>query len=111
VLEPASGAGQIAADNAGDLHLLDPGGPVKVYSTRWATRTIPLPPSRPLDTRSPAGRARIVSGLSNLDSAGRIRAGGRIVFELDDYRFSPVGHAVRANVTAVNTTARPPGPP
>jgi hypothetical protein len=103
VFDPGSGAGQLAVDSVGDLHLLDPGGPVKVYSTRWATRTMPLPPSRPLDTRYPGGRVRIISGLSNLDSAGRIRAGETIVFQIDE--FAPVVHAIRANVTVVNTTS------
>ncbi|MEV0805434.1 hypothetical protein [Micromonospora sp. NPDC050200] len=58
---------------------------------------VPIKPQRVIDTRTAAGRARIVNPAGNLDSAGRLLRGRTIQVNLESYVH--IGEAVYGNVT------------
>ncbi|MFC7545349.1 hypothetical protein [Plantactinospora sp. GCM10030261] len=99
--------GTIAVDTDGDLFVK--AGVVGeetngwVWTSDWATTSVAVPPTRVLDTRDAALRSNIVSGRENLDSNGRIKAGGTIVVSLDSYVED--GYAMKANVTVTGTVS------
>lgn len=68
-----------------------------VYTDVWAFQPIPVTPQRAMDTRSAAGRARILNPVGNLDSAGRIIGGHAITLSLRDFAFG--FGAVFGNIT------------
>lgn len=63
----------------------------------------PVVPQRVIDTRTAAGRARIVNPAGNLDSAGRLMRGRTIHVNLDDFVY--LGQAVYGNVTVTGALA------
>jgi hypothetical protein len=90
------------ADNDGYLDLQyahGAGGWGSVMTTSWETTLFTITPFRVLDTRSSNGRRNIVSGSSNLDGAGRLKAGTSIIVKLDE--IFDVANAWFGNLTAV----------
>ncbi|GAB3158759.1 hypothetical protein GCM10027290_62500 [Micromonospora sonneratiae] len=100
-------AGAVAIDEVGDICVRggDPGQEFNswAWTTQWATTSVAVPPTRVIDTRDPAQRANIVSGIGNLDATGRIKGGTSIVVSLDAYVKD--GLAMKGNVTVVGTTS------
>jgi len=74
-----------------------------VYSDIWAFQPIPVVPQRALDTRSTAGRARVLDPAGKFDSAGRLLAGSTITLALSDYVFG--FGAVLGNLTVTGPLA------
>ncbi|NYF56020.1 hypothetical protein [Micromonospora purpureochromogenes] len=64
---------------------------------------VPVVPQRVIDTRTAAGRARIVNPAGNLDSAGRLLRGRTIQVSVEDFVF--LGEAVYGNVTVTGALA------
>ncbi|WP_346537512.1 hypothetical protein [Micromonospora sp. DPT] len=64
---------------------------------------VPVVPQRVIDTRTAAGRARIVNPAGNLDSSGRLLRGHTIQVSLEDFVF--FGEAVYGNVTVTGALA------
>jgi hypothetical protein len=97
-------AGSLAADVDGVVwSAVDFGTgsiPVFLYSPATANFTLPLAvPTRVLDTRTAAGRANLISPGSNIDGAGRVKAGATVNLNLSS--FLNVAWAVMGNLTAV----------
>ncbi|SCG80570.1 hypothetical protein [Micromonospora rifamycinica] len=96
-------AGTVAVDPAGDLFVRagPPGGEVDswLWTSEWATTSVPVRPTRVLDSRDPDLRRTIVSGASTLDPTGRLTPGNPIVLSLD--HLVRDGRAVKGNVTVV----------
>ncbi|MGS2618472.1 hypothetical protein ACVCAH_28675 [Micromonospora sp. LZ34] len=65
--------------------------------------TVPVVPQRLIDTRTVAGRARIVNAAGKLDSSGRLLAGNTIHVDLRDFVHN--GDAVHGNVTVTGPLA------
>ncbi|MEV0808682.1 hypothetical protein [Micromonospora sp. NPDC050200] len=82
----------------------DAGGVVRRYETLTtanATMLVPIPPTRVLDTRTAAGRARLLEGAGQIDSQGRAVAGAWLLVHLDgivEYSDGMIG-----NVTVAKT--------
>jgi hypothetical protein len=74
-----------------------------LYTDIWATQPIPVVPQRALDTRSSAGRARVIDPAGKFDSAGRLLAGSTITLSLTDFVFAP--GAVFGNITVTGSLA------
>jgi hypothetical protein len=108
-----------APDGAGELASLDevlyytfdfgpgPFGGIQpgfVYTEFVATQVQTIIPQRALDTRSGAGRARIVNSSGNIQAGtGRLLGGHTIDIDLTDYEFGAT--AAFCNLTAVTPTA------
>ncbi|MEH1095610.1 hypothetical protein [Micromonospora sp. CPCC 205739] len=97
--------GDIYPTTAGLAHVTttSTGAPVRneVLTTANATMLVPIPPTRVLDTRSAAGRARLLEGANQIDSQGRAVAGAWLLVHLDgivDY-----GDGLIGNVTVAKT--------
>lgn len=103
----------LAATQSGDL-LNDAGSLVfthdttegatlgEVYTDAWANQVVPISPQRALDTRSTAGRSRIVAPGSALDAQGRLIGGKSIEIDLADFVW--FGIAGFFNLTVVRPT-------
>jgi hypothetical protein len=76
---------------------LDPAVWGYLYTDIWASQPIPVVPQRALDTRSAAGRARVIDPAGKFDSAGRLLQGMAITLDLTDFVFG--SGAVFGNVT------------
>ena len=74
-----------------------------VYTSVSASQLIPVTPFRAVDTRTTAGRAKIVNRAGNLDSAGRLIGGHTIQIDLGDEVF--LGTAVYANLTVTQAVS------
>jgi hypothetical protein len=74
-----------------------------LFSDSWAFQPIPVVPQRALDTRSAAGRARVLDPAGKFDSAGRLLAGSTITLSLTDYVFG--FGAVLGNLTVTGPLA------
>ncbi|MEU1588571.1 hypothetical protein [Micromonospora sp. NPDC005710] len=109
-LHQDSATGSIGMDNYGNLQVVaaEYNGEAivdYVHTSGNANRIVPIMPQRVIDTRSAAGRERIVNRSSTtLDSTGRLREGQTIHLDLTDFVF--FGDAVFGNIT-VTTTAAP----
>ncbi|WP_433265393.1 hypothetical protein ACQPWR_32750 [Micromonospora vinacea] len=109
-LHQDSQPGSIGMDNYGNLQVV--AGQYNgealvdyVHTSGNSNRIVPIMPQRVIDTRSAAGRERIVNRSSTtLDSTGRLREGQTIHLDLTDFVF--FGDAVFGNIT-VTTTAAP----
>ncbi|MEH0845497.1 hypothetical protein V6U81_24205 [Micromonospora sp. CPCC 205711] len=64
---------------------------------RNSNSLVPVVPQRVIDTRTAAGRNRIMNPSGNLDSSGRLLAGKTIQVSLEDFVF--LGQAVYGNLT------------
>lgn len=99
---PALTSGDLA-NYGGDLYYAtgDPSGPLVgfVYSEFTANQLVPITPQRVLDTRYSGGRANIVNGAGNLDSAGRLLAGHSVDIDLSNLEFAAT--AAYCNITIV----------
>jgi hypothetical protein len=96
-------AGSIAADELG-LPWVSVQYPTFTFShavhTTFNSNTIvPINPTRVVDTRNLAGRARILNAAGNLDSAGRLIAGRSVSVDLSDIAFFPTAVLLTATVT------------
>ncbi|MEU1604428.1 hypothetical protein [Micromonospora matsumotoense] len=104
VLDSASGT--VAVDPSGDLFVqVGPSGNEVnswVWTSEWATTSVPVRPTRVLDSRDPDLRRTIVSGASTLDPTGRLTPGNPIVLSLD--HLVRDGYALKGNVTVVGMT-------
>jgi hypothetical protein len=74
-----------------------------VYSDIWAFQPIPVVPQRALDTRTAAGRIRVLDPVGKFDSAGRLIAGKAITLALSQYAFG--FGAVLGNLTVTGPLA------
>ncbi|GAB3185700.1 hypothetical protein FHX75_13576 [Micromonospora palomenae] len=97
--------GDIYPTTAGLAHVTttSTGAPVRneVLTTANATMLVPIPPTRVLDTRSAAGRARLLEGHSQIDSQGRAVAGAWLLVHLDG--IVNYGDGLIGNVTVAKT--------
>ncbi|MGH8824690.1 MAG: hypothetical protein ACRDVN_09460, partial [Jiangellaceae bacterium] len=101
----------IGTVNGGDLHnnfgiLLfghDLDLPGFVYTDLVANQLVPINPARVLDTRTSAGRARIINPSGNIDSQGRLIGGRSIQIDLADFVF--FGIAMYGNLTVTAPVA------
>ena len=80
----------------------DPDFVGEIYTDVWANHVVPVAPQRVLDTRTAAGRARIVAVGTALDSQGRLLAGRTIEITLEEFVF--LGSAAFFNITVVSPT-------
>ncbi|MEH1123449.1 hypothetical protein [Micromonospora sp. CPCC 206061] len=96
-------AGSLAADGLGLpwVSVQYPGFTFShaVHSTFNSNTTVPVTPTRAIDTRNTAGRARILNAAGNLDSAGRLIAGRSVNIDLSDLAFFPNAVLLNATVT------------
>lgn len=72
------------------------------FTSQNATMPVSVPPTRVLDTRTAAGRSRLVEGHQDIDSSGRAVAGAFLVVNLDGIVVN--GRGLLGNVTVANTT-------
>ncbi|NYF54622.1 hypothetical protein [Micromonospora purpureochromogenes] len=97
--------GDIYPTTAGLAHVTttSTGAPVRneVLTTANATMLVPIPPTRVLDTRSAAGRARLLEGANQIDSQGRAVAGAWLLVHLDG--IVNYGDGLIGNVTVAKT--------
>ncbi|MDH6462344.1 hypothetical protein M2302_002522 [Micromonospora sp. A200] len=97
--------GSIYPTTAGLAHVTttSTGAPVRneVLTTANATMLVPIPPTRVLDTRSAAGRARLLEGANQIDSQGRAVAGAWLLVHLDG--IVNYGDGLIGNVTVAKT--------
>jgi hypothetical protein len=77
--------------------------PGSVYTSLSASQLIPVSPFRAVDTRTVAGRAKIVAPPSYFDSTGRLIGGYTITIDLSDEVY--LGTAIFANLTVTQPTA------
>ncbi|OWV07392.1 hypothetical protein B5D80_14635 [Micromonospora wenchangensis] len=98
--------GTIAVDPLGDVFVQAgwPGDEVNswLWTSEWATTSVPVRPTRVLDSRDPDLRRTIVAGASTLDPTGRLTPGNPIVLSLD--HLVRDGYALKGNVTVVGMT-------
>jgi hypothetical protein len=100
----------VSGAQPGDLHNLEDdlyytnlaGFPSLVYTDFTANMFVPITPARAVDTRTAAGRSRIINP-SSLDAQGRLRAGQTMRVNLADFVF--FGLAIYGNVTVTQATA------
>lgn len=102
-LKDESPAGSLSADSLG-LPWVSVQYPGFTFSHRVLTdfnanATVPITPTRAVDTRSAAGRARILNPAGNIDSAGRLIANRSINIDLSDLAFFPDAVLLNATVT------------
>ncbi|MFY1624444.1 hypothetical protein ACN268_14710 [Micromonospora sp. WMMD735] len=101
-----SPVGTVAVDPLGDLFVQAgrPGDEVNswLWTSEWATTSVPVRPTRVLDSRDPDLRRTIVAGASTLDPTGRLTPGNPIVLSLD--HLVRDGYALKGNVTVVGMT-------
>ncbi|SCE75128.1 hypothetical protein GA0074696_0624 [Micromonospora purpureochromogenes] len=103
--------GSIAMDRSGTIWAVtseampsETGNFVEYIRTETNTnQLVPVVPQRVIDTRTAAGRARIVNPAGNLDSSGRLLRGRTIQVNLDEFVYS--GQAVYGNVTVTGALA------
>jgi hypothetical protein len=74
-----------------------------VYTDLVANQLVPINPARVLDTRTSAGRARIINPSGNIDSQGRLIGGRSIQIDLADFVF--FGIAMYGNLTVTAPVA------
>ncbi|GAB2954038.1 hypothetical protein GCM10027280_48120 [Micromonospora polyrhachis] len=104
----------VSAPTPGALHMspsglavagVSPGDSVvrsqQVFSTANATMPWPIAPTRILDTRTAAGRSRLLWGADAIDSSGRAEAGAILAVHLKD--IVSWGYGMLGNVTVANT--------
>jgi hypothetical protein len=102
-LKDESPAGSLSADSLG-VPWVSVQYPGFTFSHRALTDfnanfTVPITPTRAVDTRSAAGRARILNPSGNIDSAGRLIANRSINVDLSDLAFFPDAVLLNATVT------------
>ncbi|MEH0845885.1 hypothetical protein V6U81_26235 [Micromonospora sp. CPCC 205711] len=73
----------------------------ETLTTANATMLVPIPPTRVLDSRSAAGRARLLEGANRVDSQGRVLPDTLLVVHLRD--IVDYGDGLMGNVTVANT--------
>lgn len=97
--------GSVGVDEQGRFQVIsEPGVVDYLHHTGNANRIVPVTPQRLVDTRSAAGRTRIVNASSTtLDSSGRLRGGQTIDLDLSDYVF--VGDGLFGNLTVTTAAA------
>ncbi|MFF5171679.1 hypothetical protein ACFY3U_03470 [Micromonospora sp. NPDC000089] len=76
-------------------------GANSVFSTANATMLVPVPPTRILDSRSAAGRARLLEGGARIDARGRVLAETMLVVHLAD--IVEYGDGMLGNITVADT--------
>jgi hypothetical protein len=98
-------AGMVVSTQAGlGVTGTDSGGTVREYealTTANATMLVPIPPTRVLDTRSAAGRARLLEGAGRIDGQGRAVADSWLVVHLAD--IVEYGDGLFGNITVAKT--------
>ncbi|SCG39253.1 hypothetical protein GA0070609_0694 [Micromonospora echinaurantiaca] len=79
------------------------GVPVRyeAHTTANSTMLVPIPPTRILDTRSAAGRARLVEGAGRIDSQGRAVADSFLVVHLQG--IAEYADGMLGNITVAKT--------
>ncbi|MEV1155313.1 hypothetical protein AB0J27_07910 [Micromonospora chokoriensis] len=104
-LNDNSPVGSVAVDQFGNFQVVSTPGYVDyVQTTGNSNSIVPITPQRLVDTRTAAGRARIVNASSTtLDSSGRLRDGQTIHLDLSEYVF--IGEALFGNLTVTTTVA------
>ncbi|MEV4540112.1 hypothetical protein [Micromonospora echinaurantiaca] len=106
-----SEVGSVSMDTSGTIWAVtNPGLPPMegnfveyVRTNANSNELVPVVPQRVIDTRTAAGRARIVNAAGNLDSAGRLLRGRTIQVNLDEHVH--LGEAVYGNVTVTGALA------
>ncbi|MFC8618292.1 hypothetical protein ACFT9M_18015 [Micromonospora purpureochromogenes] len=106
-----SEVGSVSMDTSGTIWAVtSPGLPPMdgnfveyVRTNANSNELVPVVPQRVIDTRTAAGRARIVNPAGNLDSSGRLLRGHTIQINLDYYVH--LGEAVYGNVTVTGALA------
>jgi hypothetical protein len=95
----------IHSTTAGLAHVVRaPDGGVRsaeVLTTANATMLVPIRPTRVLDTRTAAGRSRLIGGASKIDAAGRAGAGSWLLIDLDG--IVEHGDGLLGNITVADT--------
>ncbi|MEU8296950.1 hypothetical protein AB0C04_06660 [Micromonospora sp. NPDC048909] len=76
-------------------------GRYDVLTTANATMLVPIPPTRILDTRSAAGRARLLEGAGRVDAQGRVVAESFLVVHLAG--IAEYADGMLGNITVANT--------
>ncbi|MDO3701937.1 hypothetical protein Q3W71_09620 [Micromonospora sp. C28SCA-DRY-2] len=76
-------------------------GAYSAFSTANATMLVPVPPTRILDTRSAAGRARLIEGAGRIDAQGRAVADSFLVVHLQG--IAEYADGMLGNITVANT--------
>jgi hypothetical protein len=74
-----------------------------VFTSYNASRLFPVMPFRAVDTRTTAGRAKVLNPAGNFDSAGRLIGGHTIEIDLGDHVFQGTG--VFANMTVTQAVS------
>ncbi|SCG63708.1 hypothetical protein [Micromonospora halophytica] len=97
---PAAPAGTVAPSPYG-LSVSDGSTRHTTLTTANATMLVPIPPTRVLDTRSSAGRARLVQGADRIDAQGRALAETELVVTLAGIGYDIEG--LIGNVTVTKT--------
>ncbi|WP_346538761.1 hypothetical protein [Micromonospora sp. DPT] len=95
-----SPAGSLSA-YADGLNVSNGNGGYTSFTTANATMLVPIPPTRVLDTRTAAGRARLLEGAGQIDSQGRAVAGAWLLVHLDG--IVEYGDGLIGNVTVAKT--------
>ncbi|GAB3158756.1 hypothetical protein GCM10027290_62490 [Micromonospora sonneratiae] len=71
------------------------------FTAQNATMPVPVPPTRVLDTRTAAGRSRLLAGQDEIDSSGRAIANAFLVVHLGG--IVEYGDGLLGNITVANT--------
>ncbi|MFC8619037.1 hypothetical protein ACFT9M_21830 [Micromonospora purpureochromogenes] len=95
-----SPAGSLTA-YANGLNVSNGNGGYTSFTTANATMLVPIPPTRVLDTRTAAGRERLLEGGGQIDSQGRAVAGAWLLVRLDG--IVEYGDGLIGNVTVAKT--------
>ncbi|WKU07854.1 hypothetical protein [Micromonospora sp. HUAS LYJ1] len=95
VISTVKGLGVLATDANGNVRTYE------AHTTANSTMLVPIPPTRILDTRSSAGRARLLEGAQRIDSQGRAAAETLLVVHLRD--IVEYGDGLFGNVTVAKT--------
>ncbi|SCE97510.1 hypothetical protein GA0074696_1992 [Micromonospora purpureochromogenes] len=93
-------AGSLTA-YANGLNVSNGNGGYTSFTTANATMLVPIPPTRVLDTRTAAGRARLLEGAGQIDSQGRAVAGAWLLVHLAG--IVEYGDGLIGNVTVAKT--------
>ncbi|MFI7606843.1 hypothetical protein ACIBTV_17105 [Micromonospora sp. NPDC049366] len=104
-LSDQSPVGSVGVDAYGNFQVVSvPGWVDYLHTTGNSNRIVPITPQRVVDTRTAAGRSRIVNASgTTLDSSGRLRDGQTIHLDLSDFVF--IGDALFGNLTVTSAVA------
>ncbi|MBM0260364.1 hypothetical protein JNW89_30510, partial [Micromonospora sp. 4G55] len=108
IIHPEAEVGSVTMDRTGTIWAVTgeglEGNYVDYVRTSFnSNELVPVVPQRVIDTRTAAGRARIVNAAGNLDSAGRLLGGRTVQVSLEEFVY--LGQAVYGNVTVTGALA------